>query len=452
MQYPQIQFYRGSLVRLASGKLKQVEDLSSDDFIESARLASGNSSSSSSSSSFDFNLAINQQYNTFTATLPPSANNKNTNHLDYNNNNHCLDLVNTNTFRSQSQPQSNYCSSQLMSQPMDNAMGSVFNSPEPSGPTTAHLNNHIRHFSHSRSSYGDGSPPSMDTDDHPAQQPPVAHFNSCDVLTEKTRTNNQDEDEEDDDEIELDVVNHDEDEVEAEKRQLHSFHNSVEPQQVDDDDFYIDSSVVRDFLEVGPIVEQQQRRLASLSASSGHLHQSCTSPTSSTSSLTQVSNRPLPTMQTPDSLTLQQRHSQSGTTVTTSASGATDLSKFSSLPSTSKSSSSSSLAISPPIVTSAATVKQPETVLIKFFLETSRSIAFIEVPIEHPFFVFHRGWSSWNPQKTYDKFGLKCRKLKIGDTCISLIRKRRKKLDDPNQQQHESDQCNVLFSSIKIHE
>lgn len=92
---------------------------------------------------------------------------------------------------------------------------------------------------------------------------------------------------------------------------------------------------------------------------------------------------------------------------------------------------------------------QTQTVLIKFFLESSRSIVFIEVPIEHPFFVFHRGWSSWNPQRTYDKFGLKCRKLKIGDTCISLIRRR---APNEQKQQDQSDQCNILFSSIKLNE
>lgn len=136
------------------------------------------------------------------------------------------------------------------------------------------------------------------------------------------------------------------------------------------------------------------------------------------------------------------------------------------------------------------------TVLIKFFLESSRSVVFIEVPTEHPFFVFHRGWSSWNPQRTYDKFGLKCRKLKIGDTCISLIRRLSRPQSSsssqhsspdhirppqvpaqsahslqgpgssqilkrqlhtsllshqPSYNQQESD-CNILFSSIKINE
>lgn len=62
------------------------------------------------------------------------------------------------------------------------------------------------------------------------------------------------------------------------------------------------------------------------------------------------------------------------------------------------------------------------TVLIKFFVESRRSTIFTEAPVEHPFFVLHRGWSSWDPQQTYDKFGLKCRKLKIGDTCVTLVR------------------------------
>lgn len=83
-----------------------------------------------------------------------------------------------------------------------------------------------------------------------------------------------------------------------------------------------------------------------------------------------------------------------------------------------------------------------QTVLIKFFLETSRTIVFVEVPIEHPFIVLHRGWSSWSPQRTLEKFGLKCRKLKIGDVCISSIRRR-----SPEQQ---ADQCNELLSNIRI--
>ena len=88
------------------------------------------------------------------------------------------------------------------------------------------------------------------------------------------------------------------------------------------------------------------------------------------------------------------------------------------------------------------------TVLIKFYLESSQNIVFIEVPVEHPFFVFHRGWSSWDPQKTLDKFNLKCRKLKIGDTCISLIR-RMTNNQTPHQQQQAAPQSPLLETTLQ---
>lgn len=44
----------------------------------------------------------------------------------------------------------------------------------------------------------------------------------------------------------------------------------------------------------------------------------------------------------------------------------------------------------------------------------------IDVNVEHPFFVYGKGWSSFNPDGTQQKFGLKCQKLQVGDICISL--------------------------------
>lgn len=221
MQYPQIQFYKGSLVRLASGKLKQVQDLSSDDFLESARLIRTSS-----------NHHISQQ-------------------------------------QQQQQPQ-----------PLDSAGGGQ----------------------------------SLSNDD----------LTRCEEV-------------------------------------------------------YADSVVVRDFLEVGP---------ASVSPNAP------SSPSSSVSSQTTQ----------PDSLNL---------TTPTSA--------------TPNGGSTSSSSGGNQHLSAQQQHQQNPMVLIKFFLESSRSTVYIEVPIEHPFFVFHRGWSSWNPQRTCDKFGLKCRKLKIGDTCISMIRSKAQK-------------------------
>ena len=304
MQYPQIQFYRGSLVRLASGKLKQVEDLSSDDFLESARLIRQSCADHLQPAFAHSNRAQQAQAN-------GSRQTNSRNQLDENNNSN-----------------------------------SVFNSPEPT--------------------------PSFDS--------PTMELMDM-------------EDEEDEDE-ELDVVSGGDHEppmsfncLASSQTKTTSNANQFTQSQIgaqleSQDDLYIDSSVVKDFLEVGP---------------------PCSfSPISSSSSASSLPS--------------------TSTSTTTSAS--------------SRSSSSPNSPLVNP------------TVLIKFFLESSRSVVFIEVPIEHPFFVFHRGWSSWNPQRTYDKFGLKCRKLKIGDTCISLIRRQRKQ----DQQQRESDQCNILFSSIKIHE
>lgn len=418
MQYPEIQFYRGSLVRLATGQLKHVEDLSSDDFIESARLATTNRQPASAPPGRNDNAFGGATTSGSHSTTPSSSCNGQRIKFDFN------PLATAQHHRQQQQ-----------SHHLDeNNNGSVFNSPEPNA------------------SNSDDSP-RMKTDDF------------------------DEEDEEID--VELDVVNDDHQDqmskrlmqqqhqhqglnltsrMQEQQTSANQMHRQVklEPfgssssaassatttpfsfNRMDDDlmnnsstsnsgslsgpdedqqDFYVDSSVVRDFLEVGPIQIKHQ--------ASGKLGASSTSLASSTNSLNDHHNN--------QKNLLGQGYS---------------------FPSTSSSSSSNSLqsSISPPVVmpqilSAPSATPTSQTVLIKFFLETSRSVVFIEVPIEHPFFVFHRGWSSWNPQRTYDKFGLKCRKLKIGDTCISLIRRRPK-----NQKQQDSDQCNILFSSIQINE
>lgn len=44
----------------------------------------------------------------------------------------------------------------------------------------------------------------------------------------------------------------------------------------------------------------------------------------------------------------------------------------------------------------------------------------VEAIVDHPFFVFNRGWSSCCPSKTLDRYGLPCHQLTVGDICISL--------------------------------
>lgn len=44
----------------------------------------------------------------------------------------------------------------------------------------------------------------------------------------------------------------------------------------------------------------------------------------------------------------------------------------------------------------------------------------VEAPVEHPFFVFNQGWSSCDPERSGQRYGLSCHKLSVGDVCISL--------------------------------
>ena len=43
--------------------------------------------------------------------------------------------------------------------------------------------------------------------------------------------------------------------------------------------------------------------------------------------------------------------------------------------------------------------------------------------LEHPFFVFGQGWSSCDPTRTRQRFGLDCHPLIVGDVCVSLTHK-----------------------------
>ena len=47
----------------------------------------------------------------------------------------------------------------------------------------------------------------------------------------------------------------------------------------------------------------------------------------------------------------------------------------------------------------------------------------VESTVEHPFFVYNRGWSSCAPERTLQRYRLDCRQLLINDQCISLTQK-----------------------------
>ncbi|WKX91899.1 hypothetical protein Q1695_010156 [Nippostrongylus brasiliensis] len=60
---------------------------------------------------------------------------------------------------------------------------------------------------------------------------------------------------------------------------------------------------------------------------------------------------------------------------------------------------------------------------VKFAVGHAQYKATLEPQLEHPFFVLGKGWSSCDPRRTAETFGLECQELKAGDVCISLSRR-----------------------------
>lgn len=48
----------------------------------------------------------------------------------------------------------------------------------------------------------------------------------------------------------------------------------------------------------------------------------------------------------------------------------------------------------------------------------------LESTVEHPFFVYGRGWASYRPERTYQRYGLRVQRLQVGDVCVSLVPKK----------------------------
>ncbi|XP_022652272.1 ataxin-1-like isoform X2 [Varroa destructor] len=63
---------------------------------------------------------------------------------------------------------------------------------------------------------------------------------------------------------------------------------------------------------------------------------------------------------------------------------------------------------------------QSHAILITFAVASSKQEVSVESPVDRPFFVFNRGWSSCDPPKTLHKLGLQCHKLQPGDICVTL--------------------------------
>uniref|UniRef100_A0A8C8HQE7 AXH domain-containing protein n=1 Tax=Oncorhynchus tshawytscha TaxID=74940 RepID=A0A8C8HQE7_ONCTS len=64
--------------------------------------------------------------------------------------------------------------------------------------------------------------------------------------------------------------------------------------------------------------------------------------------------------------------------------------------------------------------QRPGLVVLHFTVGEQQSKVTIDVPPEHPFFVFGQGWSSCSPERTAQLYGLACHHLQVGDVCVSI--------------------------------
>ena len=69
-------------------------------------------------------------------------------------------------------------------------------------------------------------------------------------------------------------------------------------------------------------------------------------------------------------------------------------------------------------------IQAAQAYLLSFNLGRSSTEVTLSTSPEHPFFVFGQGWASCSPSLTLARYGLSCRQLRPGDTCVSLSRTR----------------------------
>ncbi|XP_078494891.1 ataxin-1 [Ciona intestinalis] len=62
--------------------------------------------------------------------------------------------------------------------------------------------------------------------------------------------------------------------------------------------------------------------------------------------------------------------------------------------------------------------------LLCFFVGHEKLQITVEAPVEHPFFVYGKGWCSVAPEQSIQRYKLPCRPLSVGDICASLTSKR----------------------------
>ncbi|XP_071761443.2 ataxin-1-like [Centroberyx gerrardi] len=83
-----------------------------------------------------------------------------------------------------------------------------------------------------------------------------------------------------------------------------------------------------------------------------------------------------------------------------------------------------------------ASQQRPGLVALHFTVGEQQSKVTIDVPPEHPFFVFGQGWSSCSPERTAQLYGLGCHHLQVGDVCVSITLQQQLQPQQQKQPQH----------------
>ncbi|XP_020334642.2 ataxin-1-like [Oncorhynchus kisutch] len=96
--------------------------------------------------------------------------------------------------------------------------------------------------------------------------------------------------------------------------------------------------------------------------------------------------------------------------------------------------------------------QRPGLVALHFTVGEQQSKVTIDVPPEHPFFVFGQGWSSCSPERTAQLYGLACHHLQVGDVCVSITLQQPPQQQKPplQQQQQQQQQQTQARTSTKV--
>lgn len=87
-----------------------------------------------------------------------------------------------------------------------------------------------------------------------------------------------------------------------------------------------------------------------------------------------------------------------------------------------------------------ASQQRPGLMSLHFTVGEQQSKVTIDVPPEHPFFVFGQGWSSCSPERTAQLYGLTCHNLQVGDVCVSITLQQQLQPQQQKQPQHHHSQ------------